>query len=88
MPSVVLKISNQLGIHIRAASKLVHCAQRFSSRMTLIKAGKRADAKSILNVVTLGAVRGDDIILEVEGEDAEAALAAVSALINAKFHEE
>lgn len=80
-------VTNQLGIHIRAAGKLIHCAQRFGSRIFIIKNEKRADAKSILNIMMLGVKCGDHVQVEAEGEDAEAAVLALITLIHEKFGE-
>jgi phosphocarrier protein len=87
MPSSSLKIINPLGLHARAASKFVALAKSFSSRVELSKAGEKVDGKSIMSVMLLAAPVGSEIILEVQGEDAEEAFTALSDLINDGFGE-
>jgi phosphocarrier protein HPr len=82
-----LTIINKLGLHARAAAKLVTTASRFSSLIQIEKSGQKVNAKSIMGVMMLAASRGTTIILEANGEDAEDALDALEALINDKFGE-
>jgi phosphotransferase system HPr (HPr) family protein len=81
-------ITNQVGLHARPARLLVQTAAQFRSRIQLRHGEKTANAKSILGVLTLGAVLGDTIMLHAEGEDAEEALKVLADLVNHKFHEE
>jgi phosphotransferase system HPr (HPr) family protein len=81
-------ITNQVGLHARPARLLVQAAAQFRSRIQLRHGEKNANAKSILGVLTLGAVLGDTITLHAEGEDAEEALKVLADLVNHKFHEE
>lgn len=81
-------ITNQVGLHARPARLLVQTAAQFRSRIQLRHGEKTANAKSILGVLTLGAVLGDTIMLRAEGEDAEEALKVLADLVNHKFHEE
>jgi phosphocarrier protein HPr len=81
-------ITNQVGLHARPARLLVQTAAQFRSRIQLRHGEKTANAKSILGVLTLGAVLGDTITLRAEGEDAEEALKVLADLVNHKFHEE
>jgi len=83
-----IEIVNRLGLHARAAAKLVHTAAAFESQVTLVKDGEEVDAKSILGILQLGAPQGSHIALRCEGGDEEAALAAVSELISNRFGEE
>lgn len=87
MKSDNITLINKLGLHIRAANNLVNTAQRFESRITLTKDGKVADAKSIINLMLLGAACGQTLNLEVDGADEEAAFQAVTHLINNRFGE-
>lgn len=82
-----LLIINKLGLHARAAAKLVSTASAFSSQITLDKAGQTADAKSIMAVMMLAASKGTELTLHAEGADAEAALDALEQLINNRFDE-
>ena len=84
-------VSNRLGLHARAAAKLVRAASAFRSRVTLERAdggAASADAKSILSVLTLAAARGTELRVTAEGADEEAALSAVVQLFEDKFGEE
>ena len=83
-----LPIVNKLGLHARAASHLVKTACDFKSRITVEKAGARADAKSIMGLMLLAAAKGQTVTVTADGEDEVAALSAVEALIRDRFHEE
>jgi len=83
-----LIITNQVGLHARPARLLVQTAAQFRSQIQLRHGEKTANAKSILGVLTLGAVLGDTITLHAEGEDAEEALKVLTDLVNQKFYEE
>ena len=87
MRSTTLTLINPLGLHARAASKLVDVAKSFASSVTLTKGGKDVDGKSIMSLLLLGAPVGSQLELTVEGDDEEAALAGISALIEAGFYE-
>lgn len=82
------EIVNRLGLHARAAAKLVHVAGTFESRVSLGKDGEVVDAKSILGLLLLAAAQGSRVTIRCEGSDEEAALSAVSALIAGRFGEE
>ena len=81
-------ITNKLGLHARAAAKLVEAAARFQSTILVKKDGEAVDARSILGLMMLNARIGSRIELSIEGSDAREALAAVMALIEAKFGED
>lgn len=81
-------IVNKLGIHARAASKLVNLTKTFASRIELANpAGATADAKRIMAVLMLEAVCGTTLQLSCDGEDEEEAFAAVCALFAGRFGE-
>ncbi|WP_045857296.1 HPr family phosphocarrier protein [Teredinibacter purpureus] len=82
-----LQIINKLGLHARAATKLANIANRFSARTEVTANGKSTDAKSIMSLMLLAASKGTEIQLRTEGEDEEAAMAAVTNLINNRFDE-
>jgi phosphotransferase system HPr (HPr) family protein len=82
------EIVNRLGLHARAAAKLVHTAGAFQSRVTVAKDGEEVDAKSILGVLLLAAGQGSTVTVRCEGQDEEAALQAVTGLIANRFDEE
>ena len=81
-------ITNQVGLHARPARLLVQTAAQFRSQIQLRHGEKTANAKSILGVLTLGAVLGDTITLHATGEDAEEALKVLTDLVKQKFYEE
>ena len=80
-------ISNELGLHLRAAAALVKVAERFESDVALIQGDNKADGKSIIALVTLAASRGTPVRVVAEGPDAKEAVAAVSSLIEDGFGE-
>lgn len=82
-----VKIQNKLGLHARAAVKLVNLANRFESSVRIVKDGNEIDGKSILGILTLAAVQGSYITLKITGRDEEMALEALTALIADKFYE-
>lgn len=88
MPSAELTVTNKLGLHARASAKLTQVASRFAAEVWLTRNGRRVNAKSIMGVMMLAAGRGAALTVEAEGEDAEAALAAIRALVADKFGEE
>ena len=82
------EIVNQLGLHARAAAKLVHTAGAFQSRVTVAKDGEEVDAKSILGIMMLAAAQGSTVTVRCDGRDEEAAMKAVTDLIANRFGEE
>lgn len=82
------EIVNRLGLHARAAAKLVHTAGGFQSRVTVVKDGEEVDAKSILGILLLAAGQGSHITVRCDGQDEEEALQAVTKLIANRFDEE
>ena len=82
-----ITIINKLGLHARAASKLVGLASRFESTITLDREGQHADAKSIMSVLMLAASKGSVLTVSVSGGDAEQALSELEQLINNRFDE-
>lgn len=81
-------IKNKLGLHARAAAKLVNTAGRYASAVQLKNADKTADAKSIMAIMMLAAAQGAELELTVEGEDETEALESVVDLIDDLFGEE
>lgn len=82
-----ITVSNRLGLHARAAAKLVQLSGRFRSRVTLTCRGREVNAQSILGVMMLAAGKGTSVLLRVDGEDEDAALAAVAELFDRRFDE-
>jgi phosphocarrier protein len=82
-----IEIKNKLGLHARAAAKLVHAAARFKSDIKIRKGDEEVDGKSILGILLLAAGRGSAITVKANGEDEAAAVDALQALVDAKFDE-
>jgi phosphocarrier protein HPr len=82
------EIVNRLGLHARAAAKLVHAAGNFASRVTVLKDGEEVDAKSILGILLLAASQGTRITVRADGQDEHAAVSAITTLIANRFDEE
>ena len=83
-----VEIVNRLGLHARAAAKLVHTANRFESDISVSRDGEQVDAKSILGILLLAAAQGTRITLRCDGADEQDAMDAISSLIAARFEEE
>ena len=82
-----LQIINRLGLHARAAAKVVHTANEFESNIFLGVDGEEVNAKSILGLLTLAAAQGTPLTLRVEGPDHVEAAAAIEALFQDRFGE-
>ena len=87
MASAEVQIINKLGLHARASAKLTQVASAYKCEVWLERNGRRVNAKSIMGVMMLAAGKGASITIDAEGEDADAALAAVLKLIADKFDE-
>lgn len=83
-----LTIQNKLGVHTRAAAKLVDTAKKFGSKVDLIFRDRCVDCKSIMSVITLGAQKDNVIDVVITGEDEQQALTAIEKLVNDKFGED
>jgi len=83
-----IEITNVLGLHARAAAKLVSTAAAYQCRVTLEFAGQTADAKSIMSVMMLAAAKGSLISIVCDGNDEQAAMTAQIELIQGLFGEE
>jgi phosphocarrier protein HPr len=82
-----ITINNKLGLHARASAKLTKLTGTFRSDIFMSRSGRRVNAKSIMGVMMLAAGLGTEIEIEVNGDDEQAALSAITALINDKFGE-
>jgi phosphocarrier protein len=82
-----ITIINKLGLHARAASKLVNCASQFESEVFIIRKDNRVNAKSIMGVMMLAASKGVELGLEIEGNDEQSCRDALVDLINDRFGE-
>ena len=97
MPALEIRIINKLGLHARAASKLVTIASKYPCNINITKTNQDAsgkstlkivDGKSIMSVMMLAANLGTDLLIETSGEEQDQALEAIRTLINNKFDEE
>jgi phosphocarrier protein HPr len=82
-----ITIINKLGLHARAASKLVNCASQFESDVFIGRNGNRVNAKSIMGVMMLAASKGVELELEIDGNDEQDCQQALVDLINNRFGE-
>ncbi|HEV2662764.1 MAG TPA: dihydroxyacetone kinase phosphoryl donor subunit DhaM, partial [Ktedonobacteraceae bacterium] len=82
-----LTLTNPAGLHARPAGLFVQTAGRFQAQIQVLARGRQADAISIMGVLSLGARQGDTITLRASGEQADAAIAALSELVRANFYE-
>lgn len=85
--SGTFEIVNRLGLHARAASKLVHLASSFPCEIVVSKQGQEANAKSVMGVLLLCGAKGTRIRVEAHGERAEEAVARIGELIADRFGE-
>ncbi len=87
MISAPVTVVNKLGLHARAATRLVNCASGFEAEVNVIRGTRVVNAKSIMGVLTLAASMGTDLVIEAHGRDEESALQAVLELFNGYFGE-
>jgi len=83
-----IKIINKLGLHARAAAKIVTVSSKFSSSIMLFNGSKNADAKSIMKILMLAAPTGTELKISANGNDEMKAINALCKLIKNKFDEE
>ena len=90
MPSASanVTISNRLGLHARPAMALVDTASAFSSDIKIAKDQQVVDAKSIMQLMMLAATKGTQLTVTAEGSDADAAVKAITDLVDSKFDED
>lgn len=86
--SLDVQIMNPLGLHARPAAQLVRMASQYASEVTIARDGVPVNAKSIMGVMMLAAGKGSRVLIEADGEDADAALSALLKLIGERFGEE
>ena len=83
-----LQVLNKLGLHARAAAKLVFIANKFVSEITLVKDDKQADARSIMKILMLSASKDSIINITIVGKDEIQAMDSIEKLFQNKFDEE
>ncbi len=80
-------IVNKRGLHARASAAFVKTAEQFDAEVSVTKDGHTVSGGSIMGLLMLGASPGSTILIETEGQDAEEALEALTALVEARFNE-
>ncbi len=83
----IVRLQNKKGLHARAAAKIVAIATKFESSTTLSYKNRHANAKNILEILTLAAPYGEKLMINAQGSDAQLATAALATLIEDKFGE-
>ena len=83
-----LQVLNKLGLHARAAAKVVFIANKFVSEITLVKGNKQADARSIMKILMLSASKDSIINITIEGNDEIQAMNSIEKLFQNKFDED
>ncbi|MDQ2643089.1 MAG: HPr family phosphocarrier protein [Myxococcota bacterium] len=82
------EVKNKLGLHARAATKLVQLASRFPCEIVISRAGQSANAKSVMGVLLLCGSKGTRLSLEAQGDDAQRAIQELGTLIDNRFGED
>ena len=83
-----LIVINNLGLHARAAAKVVSTANKFESKIIFVKDDKNADARSIMKLLMLSASKGSSISVKIDGADQNDAMSSIEKLFKNKFDEE
>jgi len=83
--SRVVTIENEQGLHARPAEMFARLAAKFESKIEVLREGDRVNAKSIMDLLTLGAAKGTELVLEADGPDAQAAIEALAELVESGF---
>jgi phosphocarrier protein HPr len=83
-------VTNKLGLHARAAAKLVRLASRFASDIYISRedANQQIDSKSILGILMLAASKGTNLVISIDGQDEEEAKVAICELFETRFGED
>lgn len=84
----IVRVRNSLGVHARPAGKISQEAQRFAAQITIASQDAEADAKSILDVLTLAAPQGAELLIRASGTDASMAVETLARLFEDKFGED
>jgi len=83
-----LEVKNRLGLHLRAASTLADTIKKFDATVTLGSGKQAINARSVTNLIMLGAGQGTKLKVKVEGREAHAAMKAIKELFEQRFNEE
>ncbi|MDR1959951.1 MAG: HPr family phosphocarrier protein [Planctomycetaceae bacterium] len=83
-----LEVLNNAGLHTRVALLLFKTMERFQSEANLSKEGRIASCRSVLDLLSLGAAKGEKVLLTIQGEDAEQVLQEMVTLFENRFYED
>ncbi|MDL2210510.1 HPr family phosphocarrier protein [Desulfovibrio sp. OttesenSCG-928-O18] len=81
-------ITNELGLHARPAALVAEIAQQYSAEVALLAAGREVDAKSILDILSLAAIKGTTLTIRCKGQGAEDCTKSIANLVRLQFQEE
>ncbi|RUO62443.1 HPr family phosphocarrier protein [Pseudidiomarina insulisalsae] len=81
-------IQNKLGLHARAATKLAKLTHKFDARVAIVQDGREVDASSVMCLLLLASGQGKEIDIVARGPEAQPAVDAIAALIEARFDED
>lgn len=84
----IVKVVNALGVHARPAAMIVRAMQKYDAHIYLIYNGNRRNAKSVLQILSLGAPKDAEILVVAEGKDAYSALQELEEIFESGFGEE
>jgi phosphocarrier protein len=84
----IIRVGNSLGLHARPAGKISQEAQRYASSITVHSSDTEADAKSILDLLSLAAPQGTELRLRAQGPDAAQAISSLSRMFEDMFGED
>ncbi len=87
MYSKTITVNNQVGLHARPATFFIQKANEFKSSIWIEREERKVNAKSLLGVLSLGIIKGTDIVIGAEGNDEEQAVLALEKLIETNFKE-
>jgi phosphotransferase system HPr (HPr) family protein len=83
-----VRVVNRQGVHARAATLIAEVVRRYQSRVSLHKGSESVEGTDVLQIMSLGAAEGEEVMLEAWGDDAETVLDALAALFNGRFGNE
>lgn len=88
MTSRTVTVANRLGLHARAAARFVHLASRFQAQVRVTRGSQTMDGKSIMGILLLAAAAGSRLTVSADGEDEQAAVAALCDFVETGFGED
>jgi phosphocarrier protein len=88
MTSRAVTVTNELGLHARAAARFVNTATRFASQIRVTRGNRSMDGKSIMGILLLAAARGTSLVISADGSDEAAAVDALAQLVESGLGEE